>query len=130
MTDFYYTTAIEVRFSDLDAYGHVNNAIVFSYLETARVKMFRERCGDFLQSGLQFLVVRAECDYHKPIGLNDRMIIGISLERLGGASFTFNYRVHNEEEVLFAEAKTVMVCFDPQHGRPVAIPEEMKAVFS
>ena len=35
-----YSTPIELRFSDLDAYGHVNSAIYLTYLETARVKLF------------------------------------------------------------------------------------------
>ncbi|MFO7812351.1 MAG: thioesterase family protein, partial [Pelovirga sp.] len=59
--DFTYTTSIDIRFADLDAYGHVNNAIFFTYLEHARVKMFQEYFGAFLDSSLLFLVVRAEC---------------------------------------------------------------------
>ena len=37
-----YSTPIELRFSDLDLYGHVNSVIYFTYLETARVKLFAE----------------------------------------------------------------------------------------
>jgi len=125
----YYETGIEIRFVDLDAYGHVNNAVIFSYLETARVKMFQERFGDFLHNGLLFLVVRAECDYRQPIELHDMIRIEIGLERLGRSSFTLNYRVHNGGDKLFAEARTVMVCFDPQHKKPVAVLEEFKQVF-
>jgi len=126
----YYETGIELRFVDLDAYGHVNNAVVFSYLETARVKMFQERFGNFLHSGLLFLVVRAECDYRLPIELHDSVRIEIGLEQLGRSSFTLKYRVHDEGEKLFAEARTVMVCFDPQRKKPVAVPGEFQQAFS
>ena len=39
-----FSIPIESRFSDLDAYGHVNNAVYFTYLETARVKLFSDYC--------------------------------------------------------------------------------------
>lgn len=129
MDRYHYETGIEIRFGDLDAYGHVNNAVIFSYLETARVKMFQEQFGNFLHSGLLFLVARAECDYRQPIELHDEARIGIGLERLGRSSFTLAYRVHNGSEKLFAEARTVMVCFDPQRKQPTAVPEEFQQVF-
>jgi len=128
MEGYPYETGIEIRFVDLDAYGHVNNAVVFTYLETARVKMFLERFGDFFKGGLLFLVVRAECDYRQPIELNDSLRIAIGLEQLGRSSFTLNYRVHNGGDKLFAEARTVMVCFDPQRKKPVAVPPEFQGV--
>jgi len=129
MKAFCYETCIEIRFADLDAYGHVNNAVIFSYLETARVKMFQERFGDILHGGLLFLVARAECDYRQPIELHDSVRIGISLEQLGRSSFTQQYHVHNGGGKLFAEAKTVMVCFDPQRKQPAAVPGEFKLAF-
>jgi acyl-CoA thioester hydrolase len=129
MENFHYETGIEIRFADLDAYGHVNNAVIFSYLETARVKMFRDHCGNFLAGGLLFLVARAECDYRKPIELEDRLVVAINLERLGRTSFTLTYRLHNGGDTVFAEAKTVMVCFDPQRKQPAAVPAELTVVF-
>ena len=129
MATFHYETGIEIRFGDLDAYGHVNNAVIFSYLETARVKMFQERFGDILRSGLLFLVARAECDYRKPIELQDRLRIGVNLENFGRSSFTQVYQLHDGGDKLFAEARTVMVCYDPQHKRPASLPEEMQKAF-
>ena len=129
MSVFNFETGIEIRFADLDAYGHVNNAVIFSYLESARVKMFQERFGDFLHCGVFFLVVRAECDYRTPIGLNDSLKIQVSLEQLGRSSFTLGYRLHDGGGRLFAEAKTVMVCFDPQRQQPTALPAEMEEAF-
>ncbi len=129
MTDFEFTTPIEIRFSDLDAYGHVNNALFFTYLETARVKLFQKNCGAFLDSKLMFLVVRAECDYRLPIELNDPLQITVSTDQVRHSSFDFSYQMHNGGGKVFAEAKTVMVCYDPKIRKPVAIPPEIKAVF-
>ncbi len=123
------STEIEIRFSDLDAYGHVNNAIFFTYLETARVKLFRERFSALMQEGLLFLVVEASCRYRKPIELDDRVLIDISTEEIGRSSFTFTYLVHDGRGKEFADARTVMVCFDQGRSKAVAIPDDFRAVF-
>lgn len=120
------TTEIEVRFADLDAYGHVNNAIYFTYLETARIKLFRERFASMLESGLLFLVVEANCRYLKPIELKDRVFIDLSTEELGRSSFTLDYLLHDGQGKEFAKARTVMVCYDAQAGRTVRVPEDMR----
>jgi len=123
------STEIEVRFADLDAYGHVNNAIYFTYLETARVKLFRERFAAMMQAGLLFLVVEASCRYHKPIELNDRVHIDISSEKLGRSSFTLGYLIHDGHGKKFATAQTVMVCFDQGRGKTISLPEDFRQAF-
>lgn len=123
------STEIEIRFADLDAYGHVNNAIFFTYLETARVKLFRERFAELMQKGLLFLVVEASCRYRRPIELNDRVLVDISTEDVGRSSFTFSYLVHDGEGKEFADARTVMVCFDQGRGKVVSLPEDFRKDF-
>ncbi|MDA3902686.1 MAG: thioesterase family protein [Desulfuromusa sp.] len=129
MADLKFTTPIEIRFSDLDAYGHVNNALFFTYLETARVKLFQQHFGAFLDSNLMFLVVRAECDYRLPIELNDPLQITIHIDQVRHSSFNFSYQMHDGAGKIFAQANTVMVSYDPKIKKPVAIPPEIKAVF-
>ncbi|MCW8858150.1 MAG: acyl-CoA thioesterase [Deltaproteobacteria bacterium] len=130
MPEFEFTTPIEIRFADLDAYGHVNNAMFFTYLETARVKLFQDRFGGFLEGDLMFLVVRAECDYRLPIELNDPLQISVYVDQVRHSSFDFSYRLHDGAGRVFAEAKTVMVSYDPKIKKPVAIPPEIKRTFS
>lgn len=121
------TTEIEVRFSDLDAYGHVNNAVFFTYLETARVKLFSERFASLMSQGLHFLVVEASCRYQLPIELNDRVVIDIEPEELGRSSFTLSYLLHDDAGKKFATARTVMVCFDARSQKTVRLPEDMRS---
>ena len=120
------STEIEIRFADLDAYGHVNNAVFFTYLETARVKLFSARFAELMRSGLLFLVVEASCRYRKPIELNDRLHVDISTEDPGRTSFTLRYLLHDGGGKQFAEAGTVMVCFDQGRGKTVALPEDFR----
>ncbi len=127
---FEFMTAIDIRFADIDAYGHVNNATYFTYLEHARVKMFQKYFGAFLDSSLLFLVVRAECDYRLPITLNDQLQITIKVEQLRHSSFTFNYLLHDGGGREFATAKTVMVGYDPKAKKPAALPAEIRQTFA
>ncbi|WP_020674512.1 YbgC/FadM family acyl-CoA thioesterase [Geopsychrobacter electrodiphilus] len=121
------STEIEVRFADLDAYGHVNNAIFFTYLETARVKLFRQRFAEQMKNGLLFLVVEASCRYRLPIELNDRVLIDIETEALGRSSFTFSYLIHNGDGKEFATARTVMVCYDAKKAKTISLPVDFRA---
>lgn len=121
-----HSTEIEVRFSDLDAYGHVNNATFFTYLEVARTKLFRETFTALMNKGLLFLVVRAECDYKRPIDLTDRVIVEMEMKNFGRSSFEIAYRLHNDGDALFATCSTVMVCFDRREGKTVPIPKDLK----
>ncbi len=127
---FEYTTLIDIRFADLDAYGHVNNAVFFTYLEHARVKLFQHYFGAFLDSPLLFLVVRAECDYKAPITLKDHLLITLTVEDLKRSSFTFFYRLHDGNGRDFATARTVMVSYDPQAKKPAALPVKIRETFA
>ena len=125
-----FSVEIDMRWADLDAYGHVNNAVIFSYLETARVKLLLEPGIDLMQGSLQTLVARAECDYLKPIPFSERVAISMEISRLGHSSYDIHYRVHNNEGVTYATAKTVMVCFDPELNKAVSIPEAFRVAVS
>ncbi len=130
MVPFAFTTPIEIRFADLDAYGHVNNALFFTYLETARIKLFQKYFGAFLDSSLLFLVVRAECDYRVPILLNDTLLISLQVENLKYTSFTFSYRLHDGNGREYATARTVMVAYDPAAKKPAALPALIRETFA
>ena len=123
-----YSTAIELRFSDLDAYGHVNSAVYFTYLETARVKLFDDFFRKATEQGIFTVVARAECDFKLPIMLYDKVIVTLWLAKIGRSSFEIEYRLHDDNEKTYATARTTMVCFDNVKKSTVAIPESIKVM--
>jgi len=120
-----FSTEIELRFADLDAYGHVNNATYFTFLETARVKVFNDNFVDFMNEGIFFVVSHAECDYKKPIKLKDRVFIDFSIPAFGRVSFDILYQIHNGQGLVFSTAKTTMVCIDAQSHKTKTIPDKV-----
>lgn len=118
-----FSTPIELRFSDLDLYGHVNSVVYFSYLETARVKLFSGFFSELTKQQIFTLVARAECDYKQPILFGDELIVSLTVSRIGTTSFDLTYQLHNGGEKIYATAVTTMVCFDNVKKVTVAVPE-------
>lgn len=115
-----FTTPIELRFSDLDLYGHVNSVVYFSYLETARVKLFGDFFRELTDKQIFTLVARAECDYKFPILFGDELIVSVAVARIGTSSFDLDYRLYDGGDKTYATARTTMVCFD--NIRKVTVP--------
>lgn len=118
-----FSTPIELRFSDLDLYGHVNSVVYFSYLETARVKLFKDFFKELTDRQIFTLVARAECDYKIPILLGDELIVSVVVSRIGTSSFDLEYRLHDGAEKTYATARTTLVCFDNVKKVTVPVPE-------
>jgi len=123
-----HTTEIEQRFSDLDAYGHLNSATYFTYLETARVKLMAEEFQKITEEELFLVVARAECDYKRPVLLYDWVLVTLWLERVGSSSFELAYRLHDGKDTVYATARTTMVCFDNKTKKTAPVPDCIKAL--
>jgi acyl-CoA thioester hydrolase len=121
-----FSVPIDVRFSDIDMYAHVNSVVYFSYMETARVKMFRDAYQELTDQGILLLVGRAECDYRVPILLDDKVVVSVWLSRIGTTSFDLDYRIHDNSDRVFATGRTSMVCFDKTRGVTTPVPECLK----
>ena len=98
----------------MDAYGHVNNARFFTYLEEARVDLLLGAGGEagkyMLDTGV--LVAHHDIDYHAPLTFRaEPVTIEVWTESVGGASCVVGYRVC-DGELTYASASTRLVAFD------------------
>ncbi len=128
---FPYETTIEVAFRDIDAFGHVNNAVFFSYMEYARVKYAIELFEDTELAtesllDIPLILVKATCTYFSPALLSEKLTLGIGLSRFGNKSFDLIYRFTGEDGRLVATGKTVQVMYDYGAGSAFSIPETIK----
>jgi acyl-CoA thioester hydrolase len=129
MTDdtFRFSVTVEVRWRDLDALSHVNNAVYFTYLEQARVGYLQE-LGLLPDTpwGIGFILAEADCRFKSPLALSERVTVWIRASELGRSSFIFEYRVEGGDGRLAAEARTTQVCYDYDGRHPVSIPDEWR----
>lgn len=114
-----------MRWSDMDAYRHVNNSAYLAYLEQARVAMFFDRDEGF-NSGT--VISRHEIEYLRPIVYHPQPLrVEVWIEKVGGARFTVRYEIFDRREsgdVLTARAATTCVTFDFTCDRPRRLTEE------
>lgn len=114
---------IQVRYSDLDLMGHVNNSVYLSYFEMARVHYFKQLVGvnwDWRKEGV--LLVRNEIDYLKPILLNDEPEVHMTLEKIGEKSISLLYEIKVNQEV-YTKGKSILVCFNAEEGKTIQVPK-------
>lgn len=114
---------IPLRWSDMDAYGHVNNVQFLRLLEDARVIGFREWFGEeesVLEKGI--VVSRHEIEYHAPLTFRpEPVLIEMWVTGLSGAGFTLGYVVRDQDELggrVYAVAESGVVLYDFASGRP------------
>lgn len=125
--DYKFSTTIEVRFRDLDALAHVNNAVYLTYFEISRMHYWKALFGDGAFERYSFVVVRAECNYRSPAHIGEMLKVFTKVSELKNSSFTFQYEVVEAQTGrLVADGSTVQACFDPAAKRAIAIPSELR----
>jgi acyl-CoA thioester hydrolase len=118
---FRFSTTLEVRWRDVDALNHVNNAVYFTYLEQARLYYLRELgFAPTHPTDIGIIIAEACCRFKSPLKLGEQVTIRARASELRRSSFAFEYRIEGEDGRLAATARTVQVCYD--YGRQEAIP--------
>jgi acyl-CoA thioester hydrolase len=116
---------VHMRWSDMDAYRHINNSAYLEYLEQARVAMFFHRQEGF-SSGT--VIARHEIDYVRPVVYHPKPLrLELWIEKIGGARFTVRYEVF-DDGALAARAATMCVRFDFAIDRPCRLTDEERTI--
>lgn len=116
-----YSVTVDVRYQDVDALGHVNNAIYATYLEEARVEYLPDVLGD--TGAIEAVLANVTIDYRRPVTIEDDAVeVRIEAVDVGTSSITFEYEVYASGG-LAAEASTVQVAYDEEARESVPLPE-------
>ena len=108
---------IEIRWRDVDAYQHVNNAVYATYLEECRDEWL-SRALDGVADEWDFVLARVAIDFRRELRLDDEwVVVSCRLERIGTASVTLREEIHAGEGWLAAESEAVVVARDREAGR-------------
>jgi acyl-CoA thioesterase FadM/nitroreductase len=114
-----YETDIPLRFGDIDAMGHVNNAVTMTLFELGRVKFFAEVLGADKVEDISFILAEASVRYRIPILLQDRVRLRMFVTDLSRSSFRFRCELFDPGDGrVFTEAETVQVMYDYAARRP------------
>jgi acyl-CoA thioester hydrolase len=128
---------LEVRFRDCDPLGHVNNAVYLTYLEQARIVLWRSQVGSWSRVGADgrrgegFILARAEIDFRSQAHDGDELEVRLALVGFGRTSATYEYDILDVPTGrLVAAARTVQVWYDYDAGTPAPLTEATKRKLS
>lgn len=121
-------TPIQIRFKDVDALGHVNNANHLTYFEYARIHFFDELIGgdiDWETEGM--ILAHQQVSYKKPIYLKDAISVVTWFVKSGTTSFELAYEIVRTEkdgsETICATGSSVQVCYNYKEQKPIPVPK-------
>jgi acyl-CoA thioester hydrolase len=122
-------TKLRVRYAEIDAQGHVNNAVYLSYFEVGRVEWLRAAGLSYREleaQGYGIVVVEVLAHYRRAAFFDDELTLRTELADLSRASMRFEYEVSRDGELLVT-GHTRHACVDLATGKPIRVPEEVLA---
>lgn len=131
--EFRHRTPVQVRFRDIDAFGHVNNAVVSSYVEQARVTYLRDVLGLHPvgpAERMPLILAMIKVDYRSPIFLGDRVEVDSRVDWLGRTSIAMSHRLLETSGRDLAAAASVLVAYDYERARPMPVPDDWRTVLA
>ena len=127
--DFAHQVEIDVRFADVDAMGHVNNAVYLTYCEMARIRYWTDVTGEPIAHGHvgaeSLILAEARITYRAPVFHGERVTVESRATRLGRSSFVLEHRMTaslpDDSPRLVATSESVMVRYDYASERPTRL---------
>ncbi len=125
-----FTYKTQIRLHDTDAAGILFFANQFVIVHDAYEKLLEKLGFSFatmLTKRSYFLpIVHAESDYKAPLFVGDRITIAITVGHVGETSFSFEYAIRNQKNILVGTAKTVHVTISKKSRTKIALPKEVR----
>jgi acyl-CoA thioester hydrolase len=116
-------TGVEVRFRDIDAFGHVNNAVVSSYVEQARVTYLTDVLEVDPIGRMPLILAMIKIDYLAPIKFGDDVQVGSRVDWVGRSSIAMSHLLTAQEGRQLARSTSVLVTYDYNQSQPMPVPD-------
>jgi acyl-CoA thioester hydrolase len=124
--DGWYVVPHHVLFRDLDPFGHVNNAVFFTYFEWARTLLWFEVTGVRGEREIGFIVAHASCDFRRQLGL-EPIDICTRVSEMRNTSIDFIYEIRKADgKGIAATGKVTVVLFDWARQSKMPITDELR----
>ncbi len=127
---FRHSSPVHFRFSDMDSFGHLNNANYLTYFEEARIHYYNDLVNwkyDWSKRGI--ILARAEVDFIVPGHFRDRAVIFTRTSKIGSKSITNEYQMVKQsgsEEIVLAKAITVAVFYNYETLTSANVPDDWR----
>ncbi len=132
-TNFKHSTQVQIRFTDIDTAGHVNNTIFPCYYDYARIKYFNRIFGNVVEwRTFGVVIVNFNIDYLKPIFLEDLIVVDTKITNIGNKSMEMiqQIRLKDKPEIIKSKSKTTYVGYHYKDNYSFRIPEQWRKMIS
>mgnify|MGYP000623773263 FL=1 len=115
----------KVAWGDMDAFGHVNNAVYYRYIESARICYFEEL--NIFQQYIYTVVASSQCQYLRPLFYPDQLKIGARVEEMRSSAIRMSYILWSgQQQNIAARGEAVIVCVDKLNLQKIPMPENIR----
>ncbi len=119
---------VQMRFSDIDLLGHVNNSIYFQYMDLGKIQYFTEVLGDRLNIRKESMViVNVSCEFYHITRFDEPLRVLTRVDEIGESSMILEQRIINPlTDDVKTVARTVMVGFNLPQNEKMRIPDSWR----
>lgn len=121
-----FTTSIDVRWRDLDAFNHVNNGTYLSYLEEARIRWFAQLDEPWVTKEFAPVLVSSTLNYREPVTYPATVEVELFGEKIGTTSIVVGHRIKVAGGRVCCDGNVTIVWIDLKTGRPRPLPESVR----
>ena len=126
-TLFHHELPAQLRWSDVDQFGHVNNNVYFALYDMCKTRYFIDVAGEDIFQRITIVVANINANFIAPIYYPDEIVIQTTMERIGRKSFTLLQRAVNARtREVKCECRTIMVCSDREQGCTILMPDDVR----
>ena len=125
---FRHSLPVQIRFNDVDRYGHVNNNAYFDYYDLGKEEYQSQVTNeDYRAAEVVRVIANINADFILPIFYGDEIVVETRVSHLGHKSFTLQQRAVNQlTQQVVCQCSTVMVCFNLKTQQSAEVPEQYR----
>ena len=117
-----FRTPVSLRWSDLDAFNHVNNSRYLTFLEQARIEWFETLDEPWMDDHSAPVVASATLNFKRPIAYPAQVAVELFTDKLGTSSVVIGHRIVAADGTVHCDGQVVAVWVDRQTGKPTPLP--------
>ncbi|MBO7471544.1 MAG: acyl-CoA thioesterase [Bacteroidaceae bacterium] len=124
---FRHVLPIQIRFNDVDKFGHVNNTIYFQFYDTAKTDYFAAVCKDVDWESVAIVVVKIEAEFLSQIKAGEHIAARTRVTKIGNKSFQLEQDIINmDTQEVKCRCLSVMVLYDLVNHQSMPFPDDWR----
>ncbi len=125
--NFHHSMGVQIRFNDIDMFGHLNNSVYIQFFDMGKYAYFRQFMTDtFGSEPTAPVVANINCDFLEPTKIDERLEVLTAITEIADSSMVLQQRIVSSAGRVKCTARTIMVNIDLATGRPTTVSDEWR----